>query len=96
MINIQYEHEAKFGPSEELYDMEVDVETTIEKVKNKLNETFIFGELEQNQYLIYKGGEQEDKERKNREPMKSHYKYTEPVLLEDEKTLQDYDIHDNE
>ena len=29
--------------------------------------------------------------------MKYHCKYTEPILLEDDnKTLQDYDIHDNE
>ena len=41
-MNIKYEYEAKFGPSEELYDMEVDVETTIKEVKSKLNETFIF------------------------------------------------------
>ena len=41
--------------------MEVDVETTIKEVNNKLNETFIFGELEPNQQFINKGGEQEDK-----------------------------------
>ena len=62
-----------------------------------MNETYIFGELEANQYFVYKGGEQEDKERKKREPMKYYYRYIEPISLEDgNKTLQDYDIHDNE
>jgi len=76
--------------------MTVDAETTIKEIK-KLNETFIFGELEANQYSIYKGGEQEDKYKKNREPRKYYYKYTEPFLLEDDsKILQDYDMHDNE
>ena len=52
MIYIKYEYEAKFGPREELYDMTIDVETTIKEVKNKLNETLIFGELEPNLYFI--------------------------------------------
>ena len=53
--------------------------------------------VNQKQTNIHKGGEQEDKERKNREPIKQYYKCTEPVLLEDDnKALQDYDIHDNE
>ncbi len=48
------------------------------------------------QYEIYKGGEQEDKE-KNREPMKFYYKYIEPQLLEDDnKTINDYNIIDGE
>ena len=40
--------------------MEVDETTSIKEVKHKLNETFIFGELEAKQYSIYKGGQQED------------------------------------
>ena len=67
MIYLRYEYEAKFGPCEALYDMEVDVETTIKEVKNKLNETFIFGELEPNQHFIYKGGEHEDKYKNEKE-----------------------------
>ena len=64
MTDIKYEYEAKFGLREELYEMEVD-EKNINKrsVKNKLNETFIYGELEPKQYFIYQGGEQEDKEK---------------------------------
>ena len=59
-----------------------------------MNETFIFGVLEPNQYFIYK---QEDKEENNREPHKYYHQYTAPILLHDDnKTLQDYDIHDNE
>jgi hypothetical protein len=33
LIYIKYEDEAKFGPSEELYDMAVDAETTIKEFK---------------------------------------------------------------
>ena len=62
-----------------------------------MSETFIFGELEPNQYFMYKGGEQEDKEQQNREPHEYYCKYIEPVLLNDDsKTLQDYDMHDSE
>ena len=71
---------------------------TIKEIRNILNETFILGELEANPYFIYKGGEQEDKDKhKQREPQIYYYKCTEPILLEyDNKTLQYYDIHDNE
>ena len=56
--------------------MEVDEKTTVKEVKNKLNETFVFGELEAKQYFIYKGGDQEDKDKnKNKEPLKYYYKY---------------------
>ena len=59
----------------------VDKETTVKYVKNTLNETFIFGELEPNQYFIYKGGQQGDKNKnKNREAMTYYHKYTEPVF----------------
>ena len=97
LIYIKYEYEAKFGPSEELYDMEVYDEATIQEIKNKLKDKIVFGDLEVNQYPIYKGGHQEDKDKsKNREPMK-YYKYTEPVLLEDDhKTLKYYGIYANE
>jgi len=44
-------------------------------------------------YFIYKHGEQHVRS----EPMVDYYKYTEPVLLDDDnKSLQDYNIHDNE
>ena len=58
----------------------------------------MFGELDDEQYEIYKGGEQEDKDRtRNREPMTYYYKYIEPVLLEDDdKTINDYNIIDGE
>ena len=52
-------------------------------------------ELEALQYLIYKGGEQEDKEQTG-EPMKRSYKYTVPVLWNyNNKALKYYDISDN-
>ena len=35
LICVKYEYELKFGPREELYDMEVDVETTIKEVKTR-------------------------------------------------------------
>ena len=51
MLFVKYEYEAKFGPCEELYDMAFDAEATIKDVRNKLNESFIFGGL---QYIPYK------------------------------------------
>jgi len=95
LIYIKYEHEAQLGPCDELYDAEVDAETTLKEVKNKSNETFIFGEVEPNQYLIYKGGEQEAKgKNKKREPMKYQSEYNEPTLLDDDiETLQDDEIY---
>ena len=93
MIFVKYEYESKFGPCEELYDMTIDAETTIKYVKSKLKESFLFGELDMNQYFIYKHGEQHVRS----EPMVDYYKYIEPVLLSDDnKSLQDYNIHDNE
>ena len=56
---MKYDHESKFGPSEELHAMKVNAETTMKYFKNNLNEPVIFGELEPNQYFVY--GEQEDK-----------------------------------
>ena len=74
LIFVKYEYESKFGPSEELYDMKVDTQTTIKYVKNKLDGSFMFGELEPNQYSIYKNGEEEDKDKnQNREPMNYYY-----------------------
>ena len=67
--------------------MKVDAETTIKQVKNKLNESLIFGESDMNQYFVYKHGEQHVRS----EPMVDYYKYTEPVLVDDgNKSLQDY------
>ena len=42
--------------------MKVDVETKKE-VKNELHDTFILGELEPSQYFVYKGGEQQYKDK---------------------------------
>ena len=67
MIFVQHEYESKFGESEELYGMKVDVETSIKEGKKKLNETFLFEELEPNQYSIYKGGRQEDNDKNKKE-----------------------------
>ena len=80
MIYIKYKYEAIFGPCEELYDMKIET-TTIKYIRNKLNETFIYGELKAKPYFIYKGREQEDKEKHDREPMKYYYTYTRPVYL---------------
>jgi len=73
--------------------MTFDSETTIKDVKNKLNESFIFVELDMNQCYIYKHGEQHVKS----EPMVDYYKYTEPALLDaDNKSLQYYNTHGDE
>ena len=97
-IYIKYEYLSRGGdPGEELYDIEATEETTIKQIKDELNKTFIFGELDPDQYEIYKGGEQEDKERTNREPSTYYYIYLEPQLLDDDnKTLKECNITDGE
>ena len=46
-----------------------------------------------NQYFIHKHGGQHVRS----EPIVDYYKYIEPVLLDDDnKSMQDYIIHDNE
>ena len=81
---------------EELYDTSATEETTIKDLKKEINKSFLYGELEDEQYEIYSGGEQENKD-KNSEPMKYHYIYIEPQLLEDDyKTINDYNINDGE
>ena len=93
MLLVKYEYEAKLGPCEELYDVTFDAEATIKDVRNKLNEPFICGELDMSQYFIYKHGKQHVRS----VPMVDYYKYTEPIwLADDNKSLQDYNIHDNE
>ena len=59
LIFIKYEYLSRGGdPGEELYDIKTTEETTIKHIKDELNKSFIFGELDPDQYEIYKGGEQ--------------------------------------
>ena len=97
LIFVKFEYLGRGGdPYDELYDITATKETTIKDLKTEINKSFLYGELDFEQYEIYKGGEQEDKE-KNREPMKFYYKYIEPQLLEnDNKTINDYNIVDGE
>ena len=98
-IFIKYEYICRNGdPGQELYDIKTTEETTIKQIKDELNKQFIYGELDDlNQYEIYKGMEQENKERTNREPMTYYYIYLEPQLLDDDnKTLKEYNIMDGE
>ena len=76
-IYIKYEYLGYGGdPYEELYNITATEETTIKDLKKEINKSFLYGELDDEQYEIYKGGEQEDRE-KNREPMTFYYKYIE-------------------
>lgn len=98
LIFIKYEYLSRYGePYDELYDITATEQTTIKELKEEINKSFIYGELENHeQYEIYKGGEQENRE-KNREPMQFYYKYIEPQILEDDnKTITDYNIIDGE
>jgi hypothetical protein len=94
LIYIKYEYLSRYGdPAEELHDLKLSENTTIKQVKDELNKSFIFGELDPDQYEIYKGGEQEDKERTNREPQTYYYIYLEPQLIDnDNKTLKECNI----
>ena len=86
---IIYEYLSKHGPEEELYNITTTDNTTIKQIKEELNKSCIYGELEPEQYEIYTGGQQENRERQNREPQTFHYTYTEPQLLDDDnKTLK--------
>ena len=99
LIFIKYEYLGRYGdPGEELYDIKTTDETTLKEIKEELNKFFIYGELDTEQYEIYRGGEQEDRGRnRTREPMTYYYTYTDPQLLDDdEKTLKQYDIYDGE
>ena len=50
-IFIKYEYLSRGGdPSEELYDIKATEETTLKEIKEELNITFIFGELNPEQY----------------------------------------------
>ena len=98
-IYLNYEYLIRGGdPGEELYEIKATEDTTIKQIKDELNKSFIFGELDDpDQYEIYKGGEQEDKERTNREPSTYYYIYLEPQLLDDDnKTLKECNISDGE
>jgi len=96
LLFIKYEYLSRYGePNEELYDMTATEQTTIKELKDEINKSFIYGELNNEQYEIFKGGEQEDKD-KNREPMTFYYKYIEPQLLNENKTIEDYNIIDGE
>ena len=97
LIFIKYEYLSRYGdPAEELYDIETTENTTIKQIKDELNKSFIFGELDPDQYEIYKGGEQEDKERPTNGST-FYYTYTEPQLLDDDnKTLKECNIKDGE
>ena len=99
LIFIKFEYLNRYSePNEKTYNITATAEqTTIKDLKDEINESFIYGELNNEQYEIYKGGEQENKEITNREPMTYYYKYIEPQLLEDNnKTITDYNIIDDE
>jgi len=93
-IFIKYEYLARGGdPGEELYEIKANENTTLQEVKEELNKSFLYGELEPQQYEIYTGGEQYQRS----EPGADYYTYTEPQLLsEDTKTLKEYDLKDGE
>ena len=98
LIFIKYEYLSRYGePGQELYDIKTNENSTLKQIKDELNKSFIFGELDPDQYEIYKGGEQEDKERANRAPSTHYYTYAEPQLLDDDdKTLKEYNIKDGQ
>jgi len=98
-IYIKYEYLSRYGdPGEELYEIKANENTTVQEVKEELNKSFLYGELEPQQYEIYTGGEQEDRDRnRTREPMAYYFTYTEPQLLSDDsKTLKEYNLKDGE
>ena len=98
LIFIKYEYLSRYGePNEELYDITATNQTTIKDLKDEINKSFIYGELNNDQYEIYKCGEQQNHKEKTREAMTYYYKYNEPQFLDDDnKTIKDYNIIDYE
>ena len=91
---LKFEYTDRHGdPNNEYYEMNLNENDTIQDVKRELNTSFLFGELEPEQYEIYTGGEQYVKS----EEMADYYNYTEPVLLSNnEKTLNECNIKDGQ
>ena len=96
-IIIKYEY---IHADEQLYETyiieDITENTTILKIKQQLNNSFLYGNLEPEQYEIYKHGEQEDKNKQSGNGT-YYYTYREPELLDDDnKTLKDYNIINEE
>ena len=99
-IYIKYEYLSRYGdPGEELYEITTTEGATIKDIKDEINKSFIYGELDPEQYEIYKGMEQEDKAkaRTDREPQTHYYIYLEPQLMDDDnKTIKECNIANDE
>ena len=87
---LKFEYTNRCGdPETENYEIKLNEHDTIKDVKRELNKSFLFGELDPEQYEIYTGGEQYLKS----ETMADFYTYSEPVLLDnDDKTLKECNI----
>ena len=60
----------------ELYELNINEETTIKDIKQDLNNHFLYGDdLNLNQYELFKGGEKYIKS----EHMAEHFSYEEPI-----------------
>ena len=54
LIFIKYDYLSRYGePGEELDDIKTNENTTLKQIKDELNKSFIFGELDPDQYEIY-------------------------------------------
>jgi len=92
-IIIKYEY---IHNDEQLYETyiieDITENTTILKIKQQLNNSFLYGNLDPDQYEIYKHGEQEDTTKQSGNGT-YYYTYIEPEKLDnDNKTLKDYNI----
>ena len=96
-IIIKYEYIHNDEQLHETYIIEdITENTTILQIKQQLNNSFLFGNLDPEQYEIYKHGEQEDKNKQSGNG-KYYYTYREPALLDnDNKTLKDFNIRSGE
>ena len=92
-IIIKYEY---IHNDEQLYETyiieDITENTTILKIKQQLNNSFLYGNLDPEQYEIYKHGEQEDTTKQSGNGT-YYYTYIEPEKLDnDNKPLKDYNI----
>jgi hypothetical protein len=92
-IIIKYEYIHNDEQLHETYIIEdITEKTTILKIKQQLNNSFLYGNLDPYQYEIYKHGEQEDTTKQSGNG-KYYYTYKEPETLDnDNNTIKDYNI----
>ena len=87
-IFIKFDYNDSNGPTAEIYELNINEDTTIKDIKQDLNNHYLYGnDLNLSQYELYKGGETYIKSRAGAD----YFTYEEPILLNDDDKLNDID-----